>query len=342
MKAAVWPRERPLDERMMVLGPGAESLVHATVGDLPRWLRAGDLVVVNDAATVPASLRGATARGEPIELRLAGATDDPARWSAVLFGAGDWRTRTEHRPAPPAVVVGDALSLGEDLRAVVEARSDRSDRLITVRLEARGGRLWQALYAHGRPVQYAHAVDDLPLWHVQTVYAGRPWAVELPSAGRPLRWSLLDELAEKGVALARVTHAAGLSATGDDALDAALPLPERYDIPAETVAAVARARASGGRVVAVGTSVVRALEGCARAHGALVAGEGVTDLRVGEGHERRVVDAVLSGMHEPGTSHFQLLTAFAPARALLDAAAEGSARGYLQHEFGDSCLVLAA
>jgi S-adenosylmethionine:tRNA ribosyltransferase-isomerase len=95
-------------------------------------------------------------------------------------------------------------------------------------------------------------------------------------------------------------------------------------------------------VVAVGTSVVRALEGCARDGGELCAGDGVTDLRVGAGHAPRVVDAVLSGMHEPGTSHFELLTAFAPPGLLRDAAAEGSARGYLQHEFGDACLVLAA
>jgi S-adenosylmethionine:tRNA ribosyltransferase-isomerase len=342
VKAAAWPRDNALAERLMVLDPRAGSLTHATVGELGRWLRAGDLLVVNDAATVPASLRGATARGEPVELRLAGATDDSARWTAVVFGAGDWRTRTEHRPAPPCVAVGEAIALGESLRAVVEARSPLSERLVTVRLEARGGRLWEALYAHGRPVQYAHVADELPLWHVQTAYAGRPWAVELPSAGRPLRWSLLASLPTRGVELARVTHAAGLSATGDDALDARLPLPERYDIPAETVAAVERARARGGRVVAVGTSVVRALEGCARDRGALTAGDGVTDLRIGAGYAPRVVDAVLSGMHEPGTSHFQLLTAFAPAQLLVDATAAGSARGYLQHEFGDACLVMAA
>ncbi len=324
MTPAAWPRDSALDERMMVLDPARGTVTHATVGSLADFVRAGDLVVVNDAATLPASLRGRTARGEPVELRLAGATDDPSRWRAVLFGDGDWRTRTEHRPA------------------TVDEVSARSSRLVTARFTPEGDRFWRALYAHGRPVQYAHVAGDLALWHVQTVYAGRPWAVELPSAGRPLRWSLLASLRARGVSIARVTHAAGLSATGDEALDAALPLPERYEIPRETVDAVERARAEGGRVIAVGTSVVRALEGSAAAHGRVVEGAGETDLRLREGSARRVVDAVLSGMHEPGTSHFELLSAFAPARALLDAAREAEARRYLGHEFGDACLVLAA
>jgi S-adenosylmethionine:tRNA ribosyltransferase-isomerase len=224
----------------------------------------------------------------------------------------------------------------------VEALSPHATRLVTVRFDRAGDRFWRGIYAVGRPVQYAHVADDLPLWSVQTVYAGRPWAVELPSAGHPLRWSLLAALRARGAKVARVTHAAGLSATGDDALDAALPLPERYEISEETAACVAETRAKGGRVIAVGTSVVRALEGCAATHGRVVAGRGVTDLRLGERSPRRVVDAVLSGMHEPGTSHFALLSAFAPPSMLRDAVREGAARGYLHHEFGDACLVLGA
>ena len=326
---------------MMVLDAAHTTLTHADIEDLPSLVRAGDLVVVNDAATIPASLRGTTARGEPVELRLAGATEDESVWSAVLFGDGDWRTRTEHRPAPPSVTVGDELVFGEELRAVIEDISTRSDRLVTVRFGLSGDRLWRAIYALGRPVQYAHLADDLPLWHVQTVYAGRPWAVELPSAGRPLRWSLLAALRAKGCVIARVTHAAGLSATGDDALDAALPLPERYEIPEETAAAIEAARLRGRRVIAVGTSVVRALEGCAATHGRVIAGRGVTDLRLGLRSSLRVVDAVLSGMHDPGTSHFELLSAFAPPSLLLDAEREGGEREYLNHEFGDACLVWA-
>jgi S-adenosylmethionine:tRNA ribosyltransferase-isomerase len=161
----------------------------------------------------------------------------------------------------------------------------------------------------------------------------------MPSAGRPLSWQLLAALRRRGVELAWLTHAAGLSATGDPALDAALPLPERYHIPRATAAAVHRARADGRRVIAVGTTVVRALEGAARA-GQWAGGNGTTDLVLGPDSELRAVDGILTGIHAPGESHFRLLGAFAPA-ALLDAASRHArARGYVPHELGDLCLVL--
>lgn len=336
---ATWPRARRDDTRMMVVDAARDAITHGAVTDLPRHLRAGDVVVLNDAGTVPASLPAETAAGEAVELRLAAPGDDPCVWDAVLFGAGDWRTRTEHRPAPPAMAVGATLRVASSLDARVTAVSPRSPRLVTLRFDGTPEAFWRAVFARGRPVQYAHVREALPLWHVQTAYAGRPWSVEMPSAGRPLDGRQLEALRAQGVRITRVTHAAGLSATGDEALDAALPLPERYDIPAEAVDVIAHARSRGGRVVAVGTSVVRALEGCVATHGALRAGEGRTALRVGPAHTPRAVDAVLSGMHEPGTSHFALLSAFAPAPLLARATREGAARGYLGHEFGDACLV---
>jgi S-adenosylmethionine:tRNA ribosyltransferase-isomerase len=175
---------------------------------------------------------------------------------------------------------------------------------------------------------------------VQTAYAGRPLAAEMPSAGRPLRVPLLRELRRRGVAIATVTHAAGLSSTGDPALDAALPLPELSVVPEATAVSVARARDERGRVVAVGTTVVRALEGGFE-DGRVRAGARRTDLRIGPGFKPRVVSGLLTGLHQPGESHFELVAAFAP-RALLEASvAHASAAGYLGHEFGDSCLILA-
>ena len=176
---------------------------------------------------------------------------------------------------------------------------------------------------------------------MQSTFAARPWAVESPSACRPLTFSVRERLRRRGVDVAALTHAAGLSSTGDAALDASLPLEERYDVPPATVRAVTDARARGGRVVAVGTTVVRALEGCAAAHGGeLVAGEGSTDLVLG-GHSRlRVAEGLLTGIHERGTTHFDLMCAFVP-RDLLDRAIVHAERaGYVQHEFGDSVLVL--
>ncbi len=341
LAAATGARGDVLGERLLVIDPSSESLEDARVADLPRFLRAGDLVVVNDAATLPASLSARGPAGEAMELRLAHRHDD-ARWDAVLFGEGDWRTRTEHRAPPPTLSRGDVLTCGGDLAAVVEARADRSPRLVTLRFSHEGDAFWRRLYALGRPVQYAHLREELALWDVQTPFASRPWSVEMPSAGRPLSWALTGALRGEGVEVAAVTHAAGLSSTGDDVLDAEMPWPERSDISQATVDAVARCRARGGRVVAAGTSVVRALEGrVARSEGVLTAGTAVTDLVLREGATLRVVDGIFTGMHEPGTSHFALLTAFASASLLHASLRFAAGRGYLQHEFGDSALILA-
>ena len=176
---------------------------------------------------------------------------------------------------------------------------------------------------------------------MQTAYAARPWAFEMPSAGRPLSWEILLALRRRGVRWASLTHAAGLSATGDPALDAALPLPEAFEIPAATARAVAETRARNGRVVAVGTTVVRALEGAAAQHDGIVrAGRGETDLRITPAFRPRVVDGILSGAHAAHESHFQLLAAFAGAALLAAAAAQAERAGFLTHELGDSMLVL--
>lgn len=338
---ARWPRPDPLEERLLVIDPASGAPSDSRIRDLPAWLGEGDLLVVNDAATLPASLRGRTAAGAEVEVRLLEAPlDGTAR--AVLFGAGDWRMPTEHRPGPPRLVPGERITVpgaGSDaLTLAVTAVHPEMPRQITVRFSVTGDALWTALYRLGRAVQYSYVSGTLALWHVQTAYGARPWAVEPPSAGRPLRWSVLETLRKRGVKLASITHAAGLSSTGDPAIDAALPLPERYEIPAETVEAVAAAR----RVIAVGTTVVRALEGCAARHGGrLVAESAVTELKLGSSSQLVVVDGILTGMHEPASSHFQLLQAFAPERVLLEAHAHALAGGYLWHEFGDSCLVLA-
>ena len=340
MKAAAWPRDEPLDERLLVLDAEEDDWTDARVRDLGRWVVPGDVLVVNDAATLPASLFARTSSGARLEVRLATRVD-AERWLAVLFGDGDWRIRTEDRPAPPRVAPGDALAIAPQLWAVVDAVDEASPRLVVVRFSLEGAALWSALYRHGHAVQYAHVSGPLALWHVQTPFASRPWSFEMPSAARPLSWALVDRLRRAGVRIANVTHAAGLSSTGDPALDARLPLPERYEIPAATIRAIDAARAEGGRVVAVGTTVVRALEGCAATHGGtLVPGEGVTDLRIDATFRPRIVDALVTGLHELGTSHRSLLQAFAPEPLIARAWDHAECAGYESHEFGDLCLVL--
>ena len=342
MKAASWPRDDPASGRLLVVDAAAPAMRDAELPDLPAQLEPGDLLVVNDAATLPASLAGKTASGQPVELRLARALGGGA-FQAVAFGAGDWRMPTEHRAAPPALHEGDHIRFDAALHASVTEIDDDEPRLVTLRFDERCDALWQALYAVGRPVQYAYLRAPLSLWHAQSRFASRPWSFEAPSAGLPLSWQLLLAVRRRGVALAAITHAAGLSSTGSASLDARLPLPERYEVPGTTAAAVRRTREAGGRVVAVGTTVVRALESQARRSGSVFdAGRGEATLLLGPGCRRRVVDALLTGLHEPGTSHFPLLEAFAPRTVLERSLEHAALDGYLLHEFGDSMLLFAS
>ena len=325
----------PLSERLLHVDRERRSVSDHGFSALPSLLRAGDLVVVNDAATLPASLR---IEGHDAELRLLARGGD-GTFQAVLFGAGDFRTKTEERPAPPRFANGDVLAFA-GLSASVVAVDPGEPRLVRVRFDRDGDALLEAIYRAGHVVQYSYVERPLELWDVQNRYAARPWAFELPSAGRPLNFGVLGELRARGVKLASLTHAAGLSSTGSPSLDRRLPVPETSDIPGATVRAIESAKASGGRVIAVGTTVVRALEGRTHEAQRVFAGRSETSLVIGRGFRPRVVDGLLTGLHEPKSSHFALLEAFAE-RSLLVRALEHAARaGYLEHEFGDSCLVL--
>jgi S-adenosylmethionine:tRNA ribosyltransferase-isomerase len=352
--AHTYPARRD-DVRLLVVDPVAGSIDETRTSRLANLLSPGDLLVVNDAATLPASLIGRDELGRPIEARLAAraekhedncAEGSQLYWS-VLLGAGDWHQRTEDRPPPPMLPVGAHLRFGvpTSLRAEIVAVSPLSPRLVCLRFRASSpaagdDAVWAAIYGLGRPVQYSYLAHDLPLFAVQTVYAARPWALEMPSAGRPLSWETMLALRRKGVAWASLTHAAGLSSTGDPALDAALPLPEQFDIPAVTVDAIAATHTRGGRVIAVGTTVVRAVEGAFRSAGALRAGTGTTDLHIGPGFHPQIVDALLSGTHAPGESHFALMRAFASDELLTRAAAHAEHSGFSTHELGDAMLIL--
>ncbi|MFL5306417.1 MAG: S-adenosylmethionine:tRNA ribosyltransferase-isomerase [Polyangia bacterium] len=338
--ARTYPERRD-DVRLLIMDPRGSRLHETRTPALPGFLAPGDLLVVNDAATLPASLRGHDAGGRPVEARLLAARAGE-HFAAVLFGAGDWRVRTEDRPTPPELPVGAALRFGA-LAARIVARDPTWTRIVELEFEPRGDALWNALYREGRPIQYAYLAHELPLWAVQTAYASRPWSFEMPSAGRPLSWGILLAVRRKGVRIVSLTHAAGLSSTGDAALDAALPLRERYDLPEATVQAVAETRARGGRIVAVGTTVVRALEGAAAQAGrdaVLRAGPGETDLRITPEFRPRIVDGLLSGAHAAGESHFELLAAFAGPALLRAAAVHAERAGFLTHELGDAMLVL--
>jgi S-adenosylmethionine:tRNA ribosyltransferase-isomerase len=331
--------------RLLLVDPDANAVGEAVIAELPTLLAPTDLLVVNDAATLPASLYARSERGDPLELRL---LDGPHQrfTRAVLFGAGDYRTPTELRPPPPPLAAGATLHIAHDFTLSIAHVAELSPRLVIVDWQLPRAARFAALYAHARPVQYSYVPEPLALWDVQTVFAARPWAVEMPSAARPLTGAVLSALHARGLRIARLTHAAGLSATGDPLLDAALPLPERYEIPESTALQIADTRRRGGRVVAVGTSVVRALEDAARRApaqnevGLVPAGSAMAELVLDAGTPRRVVSGLLTGIHVPGESHYRLLSTFAATDTLARSLELAQQRGYRAHEFGDACLIL--
>lgn len=340
MIAASQPIQRPADAKLMVVD-AAGHIRHQDRSALVDFLDTGDLVVANDAATLPGSLSGIhTPSGSPIEVRLAGrhslAVDDIREFSAIVLGAGDFHSRTEDRALPPHLSTGDWLRLGP-LSARIVRRLDHP-RLILLRFDGSTDDIWAGIAHHGRPIQYSHVPVPLAMWDVWTPIAGPPVAFEPPSAGFSLSWRALARMRARGIGFATITHAAGISSTGDNELDHRLPFDEPYRIPKATAVAIGKARASGGRIVAVGTTVVRALEHAA-CGGEMSAGEGVATQRIRAHTKLRVVDAILSGTHEPGTSHYELLHAFVGESLLKRLTGELDAHGYRTHEFGDSVLI---
>ena len=339
MIAATAPIQRSPRARVMVVDPSGQ------IRDLPRaslidLLRPGDLVVANDAATIPASLSGVHLPSHrPIEVRLAGVSSfDPQNreFSAVVFGEGDFHTLTEDRPQPPSLAEGDQLQLGP-LSAKILHLLD-PPRLVLLEFDHSRDELWAGLAHHGRPIQYSHIQVPLALWDVWTPIAGPPLAFEPPSAGFALSWQLVTEMRVAGAKFRTITHAAGLSSTGDPELDKRLPFDEPYRVPQATADAVNLAKSCGRRIIAVGTTVVRALEHAAR-EGKIAAGENLATERIGVKTRLQVVDALLSGTHEPGSSHYELLRAFLTDAELQRLNTELNVREYRTHEFGDSVLV---
>ncbi|MBI3803088.1 MAG: S-adenosylmethionine:tRNA ribosyltransferase-isomerase [Nitrospirae bacterium] len=319
---------------------------HLNFSALPTCLHAGDLLVVNDAATLPASLSGVhLPTGDPIEMRLGGsrseAVEDLSRWFAIFFGAGDWRTPTENRPLPPPLRRGDRLAFQCGLEAAVEGLLSPDGKLAEINFLGPPSSLWRKVYAAGKPVQYSHLREDLALWDVQTIFSGAPVSLEAPSAAFPFNWERIFALEKKGVRLARLTHAAGLSSTGDERLDRRLPFPERYSIPNSTAAAVRRARSEGRCVIAVGTTVTRALESAVQPDGTVRPGSEITSLKISPVYRRRIVSGILSGFHESGASHLSLLGSFIEPENLEAIYNDAEVRGYFAHEFGDVCLLLS-
>jgi S-adenosylmethionine:tRNA ribosyltransferase-isomerase len=313
------------DVALLVASRGAGEIVHARFGELPRFLGAGDLLVVNSSGTLPAALRGRLGE-RPVELRLSTRLDAD-RWVVEL--------RTEERLPLRRPADGARVELAEGAAAVLLAPYAAGERLAVARFE-HPGQLGSYLSRHGRPIRYAYVPREWPLDAYQTVFALEPGSAEMPSAGRPFTADLVTRLVTMGVLVAPLTLHTGVSSLERGEA----PYPERYQVPRATARLVNAVHGWGGRVIAVGTTVVRALETAAAGDGTVVAGGGWTSLVVTPERGLRATDGLLTGWHEPEASHRQLLEAVAGPEMLERSYRDARARGYRAHEFGDVHLIL--
>ena len=301
------------------------AVSHARFRDLPRVLSSGDLLVVNVSATLAAAVE--TRLGEqPLQLWLS--TPGPDGTWLVELRTGDRRPY----PRPP---MGARLELPGGAHAELIARFAGSERLSVARVEC-DAPLEDYLRRHGRPIRYGYVAEPWPLDAYQTVFALEPGSAEMPSAGRPFTTELVTQLVARGVLITPVTLHTGLSSPERDEP----PSPERYHVPAATARLVNAVRGWNGRVIAVGTTVVRALESVAAVNGTVSEGQGWTNLVVTQERGLRAIDGLLTGLHESGSSHLELLEAVAGRTLLERSYAAALAHGYLWHEFGDLHLIL--
>lgn len=316
--------------RLLVAEPRGVS--HGIFRDLPDFLAEGDLVVVNTSATLPAAVDGDRA-GRPVTVHLSSALPD-GTWAVEL--------RPGRRAGGPLrdLAPGDLVALPQGRLQALEPYPDpgadpAATRLWRARLVVRGA-VHAYLARHGRPIAYSYVPDDWPLDSYQTAFAREPGSAEMPSAGRPFTAPLVTQLVTAGVAVAPLTLHTGVSSLerGES------PLPEPYRVSAATAALVNHARSRGGRVVAVGTTVVRALETCSDPTGRVAAGQGWTDLVLGPRRRAHAVTGLVTGWHDEGASHLDLLAAVAGDDLVEQAYAEARAEGYLWHELGDAALLL--
>jgi S-adenosylmethionine:tRNA ribosyltransferase-isomerase len=320
--------------RLMVIERTAGKVSHTRFDHLGDYLASGDLLVFNTSRTLPASLQACAAPTGPcIEIRLAEHLPDDSWLALLLCQRGD--------PFSCGLRAGMQIKFADQLTGTVEARDERIPRLWKIRFSKSGHELVDLLYRLGRPVRYEYVSAPWDLDYYQTVYAREPGSAEMPSAGRAFTWKLLFDLKRQGVETAYLVLHTGLSSYMDDLLDAQHPASEEeYFITEATAAKINRARAQGGRVIAVGTTVVRALESVADEEGRIAARHDYTRMHITAAHRLRAVDGLLTGMHEPEASHLDLLTAFLPAAQIREAYEEAVRRGYLWHEFGDLNLIV--
>jgi S-adenosylmethionine:tRNA ribosyltransferase-isomerase len=331
LEASVPPEARGLTRdavRMLVATRSTGCLVNTYFSELPRLLDEGDLVVVNTSGTLAAAIPARTSSGRAVEVHL-----------STKLPAGLWTTELRDGPDP----VLDA-SPGEQIDL---EGGGRIELLTPYSSNPAGVRLWVAkldtpgpvtsyLAVHGRPIRYSYVKGDWPISMYQNVYATEPGSAEMPSAGRPFTPEIITRLVARGIAVVPI-----LLHTGVASLEASEPpYPEPYRVSSATAHRINDAHRNGGRVIAIGTTVVRALETVVDERGRLHAGAGWTETVVTPDRKVLSVDGLLTGWHEPEASHLAMLEAITGSELLEKSYAAALEAGYLWHEFGDVHLVL--
>jgi S-adenosylmethionine:tRNA ribosyltransferase-isomerase len=322
---------------LMISYRAKDRIVHACFRDLPDYLSAGDVVAINTSGTLSAALEATRADGTPLELHLS--THLPADlWIVELRRPGERGSQPFYE-----AIAGELLRLPGGATAMLHTpyALDRSAPL------ANPPRLWIAtlhlpmpllayLDIHGFPIRYSYVRRQWPIEYYQTVYATEPGSAEMPSAGRAFTPELLTRLVARGVLIVPLLLHTGVASLEDHEP----PYEEFYRVPLDTARLLNDARAAGRRIIAVGTTVVRALESVTDTHGTTHPGEGWTRLVITSDRTIRSVDGLLTGLHEPRATHLAMLEALAGREHLGITYAEALREGYLWHEFGDLHLIL--
>lgn len=320
--------------RLMVIERESGRITHTRFDHIGEFLQAGDLLVFNSSRTLPAALAGCNASSPfCIEARLAEHLPDDSWLVLLLCERGD--------PFGCGLRSGMEIHFGDDLTGLVLARDTTIPRLWRMKFSKQGAEFVDRVYRLGKPIRYEYVSAPWDLDYYQTVYAQEPGSAEMPSAGRAFTWQLLFDLKRRGVETAYIILHTGLSSYMDDELDSLHPASEEeYFISESAAVKINRAHAQHRRVIAIGTTVVRALESAADEGGKVQAGHRYTKLKITAAHQLKAVEGLLTGMHEPEASHLDLLTAFLPAEQIRDTYEEAVEIKYLWHEFGDLNLII--
>lgn len=312
--------------RLMVLKKTTGETEHSSFHYLGNYFRSGDLLVLNSSRTLPVVLKGTLSSGSCVEIRLAHKRT-MEEWEVLVV------ENQVHLP-------GEKIRLTPTLEGIFLRRVPHSP-LWLIRFSKQGVALYDELYRIGKPVRYEYIQKDWDLDYYQTVFATSPGSVEMPSAGRAFSWELIRKLQRQGIHIVYITLHTGLSYYMNDEWE---HLPsmnrEEYMISESAANRINDVKRKGGRVIGVGTTVVRALESSVNTEGRVMPQHSYTNLHIKEGFRMRVIDGLLTGFHEPEASHLDLLSGFIAPEKLQRAYREAVVQQYLWHEFGDMNLIL--